>query len=40
MGGRDAHLRAGVAVRLLEIPADAGKRQGLFENLHGFSDAA
>ena len=28
--------RAGQTVRMLEIPADAGKGFGIFENLHGF----
>jgi len=32
--------RAGQEVRVLEIPADAGKGHGVFENLHGFSNAA
>jgi uncharacterized protein (DUF927 family) len=36
-GGR---ARAGQEVRVLEIPADAGKNLGVFENLHGFSSAA
>lgn len=32
--------RAGQAVRLIDIPADAGAGLGVFENLHGFSSAA
>lgn len=38
----EAHkeLKAGMEVRLLAIPADAGKGLGLFELLHGFADAA
>ena len=32
--------QAGQAVRLLDIPADAGAGYGCFENLHGFSSAA
>lgn len=31
---------AGIAVRVVEIPADAGSGQGLFEDLHGASSAA
>ena len=31
--GRSA--RAGQSVRMIEIPADAGKKLGMFENLHG-----
>jgi uncharacterized protein (DUF927 family) len=37
-GGSKA--RAGQEVRVLEIPADAGKGLGVFENLHGFGNAA
>jgi hypothetical protein len=29
-------LKAGQTVRFIEIPADAGKGYGVFENLHGF----
>ncbi|MCY1287291.1 hypothetical protein D9M70_362820 [compost metagenome] len=38
----EAHkeLKAGMEVRLLAVPADAGKGLGLFEALHGFADAA
>lgn len=38
----EAHkeLKAGMEVRLLAVPADAGKGLGLFEVLHGFEDAA
>ncbi|MCV4097208.1 DUF927 domain-containing protein [Pseudomonas aeruginosa] len=38
----EAHkeLKAGMEVRLLAVPADAGKGLGLFEMLHGFTDAA
>jgi putative DNA primase/helicase len=32
--------RAGQEVRVLEIPADAGKSLGVFEELHGFGNAA
>jgi len=32
--------RAGQEVRVLEIPADAGKAMGVFEDLHGFLGAA
>jgi putative DNA primase/helicase len=32
--------RAGQQVRFLDIPADAGKGYGLFENLHGFSNGS
>ena len=32
--------RAGQEVRVLEIPADAGKGWGVFEDLHGFSSPA
>jgi uncharacterized protein (DUF927 family) len=37
----EAHkeLKAGMEVRLLAVPADAGKGMGLFEALHGFEDA-
>ena len=33
--GRDRRPLAGQAVRLLEVPADAGAGRGLFEDLHG-----
>ena len=33
-------LKAGMEVRLLAVPADASKGMGLFEELHGFEDAA
>lgn len=38
----EAHkeLKAGMEVRMLAVPADAGKDLGLFETLHGFEDAA
>ncbi|EOF7609753.1 DUF927 domain-containing protein [Pseudomonas aeruginosa] len=38
----EAHkeLKAGMEVRLLAVPADAGKGLGMFEALHGFEDAA
>jgi uncharacterized protein (DUF927 family) len=32
--------RGGQNVRLIEIPADAGKDRGIFENIHGFADPA
>ena len=32
--------RAGQEVRVLEIPADAGKSMGIFENIHDFTSAA
>jgi putative DNA primase/helicase len=32
-------IRAGQDVRLASIPADAGRRMGVVENLHGFADA-
>ena len=31
---------AGMSVRMIDIPADAGKGMGAFENLHGFSEPA
>ncbi|MEM5364848.1 DUF927 domain-containing protein [Paraburkholderia azotifigens] len=37
-GGKRA--KAGQEVRLVELPADAGKGMGLFENLHGTSGGA
>ncbi|PVZ78028.1 hypothetical protein C9426_35250 [Serratia sp. S1B] len=33
-------VRAGQEVRFIDIPADAGKGLGLFEELHGYPDAA
>ncbi len=38
----EAHkeLKAGMEIRMLAIPADAGKGHGLFENLHGFIGGA
>jgi putative DNA primase/helicase len=38
----EAHkeLKAGMEVRLLAVPADAGKGLGMFEALHGFEEAA
>jgi putative DNA primase/helicase len=33
-------VRAGQEVRVLDIPADAGKKLGIFEELHRFKDAA
>ncbi|SEJ33084.1 Uncharcterized protein, DUF927 family [Azotobacter beijerinckii] len=36
-GGKD--LKAGMEVRMVGIPADAGKGLGLFEALHGFPNA-
>lgn len=32
--------RAGMEIRLAEIPADAGKGMGIFEELHGYAGAA
>ena len=31
--------KAGQAVRLVDIPADAGQGHGIFDTLHGFSRA-
>ncbi|WPP44048.1 DUF927 domain-containing protein [Pseudomonas sp. AN-1] len=36
-GGKE--LKAGMEVRMVGIPADAGKGLGLFEELHGFAEA-
>ncbi len=36
----DKKIRAGQEVRLVDLPADAGKDLGVFENLHSFSSAA
>jgi uncharacterized protein (DUF927 family) len=33
-------VKAGQEVRLIDIPADAGAKLGLFENLHGFNSGA
>lgn len=33
-------VKAGQEVRLIDIPADAGSKLGLFENLHGFNNGA
>jgi len=38
--GRARRAMAGQQVRILEIPADAGKGLGLFEHLHDFQSAA
>jgi putative DNA primase/helicase len=32
--------RGGQNVRLIEVPADAGKDRGIFEDVHGFTDPA
>lgn len=32
--------RSGQEIRLLDLPADAGAGQGIFENLHGYADGA
>jgi uncharacterized protein (DUF927 family) len=32
--------RAGMGVRMIDIPADAGQNMGLFENIHGFDSPA
>ena len=32
--------RAGQSVRVVDVPADAGRGFGVFENLHGFADGA
>ncbi|MET3678352.1 uncharacterized protein (DUF927 family) [Pseudomonas sp. UYEF17] len=40
MAEANKDLKAGMEVRLLAVPADAGKGLGLFEALHGFDDAA
>lgn len=34
--GRGKRITAGQQVRIVDVPADAGAGQGLFENLHGF----
>ncbi|HWV19871.1 MAG TPA: DUF927 domain-containing protein [Devosia sp.] len=33
-------VREGQAVRLIDLPADAGRNQGIYEDLHGFADGA
>lgn len=40
MAEANKDLKAGMEVRLLAVPAVAGKGLGLFEALHGFEDAA
>ncbi|MCO8165486.1 DUF927 domain-containing protein [Pseudomonas sp. 21LCFQ010] len=40
MAEANKELKAGMEVRMLAVPADAGKGLGMFENLHGFDDAA
>lgn len=40
MADAGKELRAGMEVRMLAIPADAGKGMGMFEELHQLSDAA
>lgn len=40
MAEANKDLKAGMEVRLLAVPADASKGLGLFEELHGFDDAA
>lgn len=40
MAEANKDLKAGMEVRLLAVPADASKGMGLFEELHGFEDAA
>ncbi|MNE29776.1 hypothetical protein D3C80_1232670 [compost metagenome] len=40
MAEANKDLKAGMEVRLLAVPADASKGLGLFEELHGFEDAA
>jgi putative DNA primase/helicase len=37
---RAAPIKGGANVRLINIPADAGKGMGIFEDIHGSSDAA
>jgi uncharacterized protein (DUF927 family) len=39
-GPKAASIKGGANVRLINIPADAGKGMGIFENIHGASDAA
>jgi uncharacterized protein (DUF927 family) len=38
--GSKATVKGGANVRLINIPADAGKGMGIFEEIHGSSDAA
>ncbi|MCO2639720.1 DUF927 domain-containing protein [Pseudomonas aeruginosa] len=40
MAEASKELKAGMEVRMLAVPADAGQGLGLFEELHGFDDAA
>lgn len=40
IGEGGGKAKAGQAVRMLEIPADAGAGMGIFENLHGFNGGA
>ncbi|MEG0557736.1 MAG: DUF927 domain-containing protein, partial [Comamonas sp.] len=40
MAEANKDLKAGMEIRLLAVPADASKGLGLFEELHGFDDAA
>ncbi len=40
MAEANKELKAGMDVRMLAVPADAGTGLGLFEVLHGFEDAA
>jgi putative DNA primase/helicase len=39
IGEINKRLKAGQTVRIIELPADAGKGYGLFENLHGAESA-
>jgi uncharacterized protein (DUF927 family) len=39
-GPKGASIKGGANVRLINIPADAGKGMGIFEDIHGASDAA
>jgi uncharacterized protein (DUF927 family) len=39
-GPKAASIKGGANVRLINIPADAGKGMGIFEDIHGASDAA
>lgn len=38
--GRGRKVRAGQEVRVIDIPADAGKGMGIIEELHGYPDSA
>ncbi|KIQ03915.1 MULTISPECIES: DUF927 domain-containing protein [Pseudomonas] len=40
MAEANKEQKAGMDVRMIAVPADAGKGLGLFEDLHGFNDAA